>query len=315
MSKAGLAPKSTITRKSGTLRVAGKRVDVTNVDKPLYPDGFTKGDVIAYYSAVAPTVLPHLRGRAVTLKRYPDGTESQFFFQKNCAAHRPEWVKTVKMVGTTTETHHCLIDAEPQLLWAANLAAIELHVPMAKAAKPNTPTTMVFDLDPGPGLALTDCLTLGLRLRELLGRFDLECFAKTSGKKGLHVYVPLNTPKVTFDRTKSFARAVAMMLEKEDPTLVTATMAKARRSGRIFIDWSQNDEHKTTVAAYSLRAMDAPHVSTPITWTEVTKAARIRETSPLSFIPSAVLARLSRRGDLFAPVLTLRQPLPDLKAR
>ena len=294
------------------LSVGGRRLSLTNLEKVLYPSGFTKGQVIDYYVRVAPAMLPHLKGRAVTLKRYPGGSDEPFFYEKNCPAHRPPWVDTASVAGRSGNAaiDYCVIRDPATLVWAANLASLELHVTMARAAAPDRPTAMVFDLDPGPPAALPDCLRVGLRLRDLLAAIGLKCFPKTSGGKGLHVYVPLNTPGVTFDDTKSFARAVAEVFQRQSPKAVTAAMAKAGRAGKVFVDWSQNDRHKTTACAYSLRARDEPTVSTPVEWEEVERAAETRRGTPLVFTAEEVLARVARRGDLFAPVLALRQKLP-----
>src|SRR5690348_2282239 len=241
------------------LTLGGKRVPLSNLDKRLYPSGFTKGQAIDYYLRIAPMILPHLRSRAITLKRYPNGSRAPFFFEKNCPLHRPDWIKTARILSTRTENkevNHCLINDRAALLWVANLAALELHVPLAKADRPGRPTVMVFDLDPGAPATLVDCARLGIRLRDLLARLGLQSFPKTSGSKGLHVYVPLNGSGagVTFDDTKTFALAIASLLARDDPQKVTMNMSKSGRAGKVFVDWSQNDTHKTTVCAYSLRA-------------------------------------------------------------
>jgi bifunctional non-homologous end joining protein LigD len=296
---------------SASIALGRRRVKISNVDKKLYPDGFTKGQVLDYYMRVAPTMLRHTKGRAITLKRYPNGTTKPFFFEKNCNEYRPEWVKTAKIEGRTGDvTNHCVINDSATLLWAANLAALELHVPLALAKTHNRPTVMVFDLDPGPGFDIVDCCELGLDLRDLLHDLGLECFPKTSGSKGLHVYVPLNTPKVTFDDTKRYAQAVALLFHKQHPDRVTSNMSKQERGGKIFIDWSQNDHHKTTVCVYSLRAKDRPTVSTPVTWDEVKTVTRKRDAKKLVFLTEDVLRRIDKHGDLFEPVLKLKQRLP-----
>ncbi len=246
---------------STMFKVGNRQVGLSNLQKPLYPSGFTKGEVAEYYVRIAPVILPYLKGRAVTWKRYPNGTAAEFFFEKRCPPHKPDWVHTAGVVSRQNEgtVQHCVIDDMATLLWAANLAALELHVPLAIAAKPNRPTAMVFDLDPGPPATLLDCLRLSLHLRDRLKKIGLKIFPKTSGGKGLHLYVPLNTA-TTFDQTKIFARAIADQLVADDPAHVTANMSKALRSGKIFVDWSQNDDHKTTVCAYSLREPGANRI-------------------------------------------------------
>jgi bifunctional non-homologous end joining protein LigD len=298
-----------------TLKIGRRTLGISNVDKPLYPSGFTKGRVIDYYRDIAPVMLPHLKDRAITLKRYPNGTQSIFFFEKNCPSHHPVWMATicVSREGDKADPHHCLFNEPAALIWAANLAALELHVPLGKAKDPDRPTCMVFDLDPGAPADMLDCCRLAIQMRDLLHRLHLQSFAKTSGSKGLHFYVPLNTP-CTFDHTKNFARAIAQLFERQLPDKVTSSMSKSVRAGKIFIDWSQNDRHKTTVAVYSLRAKDRPTVSTPVAWKEIERALKKGDASDLSFETDAVLARVKKQGDLFEPVLKLKQKLPKLNA-
>ncbi len=246
---------------------AAPQPKLSNQAKVLFPKiGFTKGDLVDYYRRIAPLILPQLAGRAVTLKRYPDGVDGKSFFEKRCNAYRPDWVRTVRVAGQTAKDKtldYCLIEDEPSLVWAANLAAIELHVPLALAAEPDRPTTMVFDLDPGDG---ANPAPVALRLKSMLDHLKLASVVKASGGKGLHVLVPLNTPDVKFDQTKSFARAVALTLEQDDPKGVIASMSRAARAGKVFIDWSQNDRNKTTVCAFSVRARPDPSVSWPMEW-------------------------------------------------
>jgi bifunctional non-homologous end joining protein LigD len=296
-----------------TRKIGNRTLRFSNLDKPLYPGGFTKGQVLEYYLGIAPVMLPYLRGRAVTLRRFPDGVTAGTFYQKSCPDHRPPWVATARVKSRDSDefVDHCLLDERAALLWAANLAALEIHVPMARAADPGRPTAMVFDLDPGPPATIADCMRLGLSLRDLLHRAGLECLPKTSGSKGLHVYVPLNT-RVTFEQTKDFALAIATLLTKQNPKLVTANMSKAQRAGKVFVDWSQNDVHKTTVCAYSLRATEQPRVSTPVTWKEVQASLASKSGKPLVFSPADVLKRVAKVGDLFLPVLKQRQTLPSL---
>src|SRR6478672_3767484 len=294
------------------LTVAGKKLAVSNLNKVLYPKaGFTKGQVIDYYIRVAPVLLPHLRDRPLTMKRYPNGVEAAFFYEKNCPSHRPSWVKTARVwsEGNNRNMDYCLAQDLPTLVWAANLADLELHTSLARKKDVARPTMMVFDLDPGPPADIVKCCRVGLFLRDLLGKMKLESWAKTSGSKGLQVYVPLNTP-ATFDRTKALARALAEHLEREHPKLVISKMARALRAGKIFVDWSQNDEHKTTVNVYSLRAKEQPTVSTPVTWEEVENCLKKKSAKLLVFPSDKVLQRVKKMGDLFEPVETLKQKLP-----
>ena len=305
------------------LIVEGKKLAVSNLGKVLYPKaGFTKGQVIDYYIRIAPVLLPHLEDRPLTMKRYPDGVEGEFFYEKNCPAHRPKWVKTAKVwsEGNNRTMDYCLANDLPTLVWAANLADLELHTSLARKKDVARPTMMVFDLDPGAPADIVQCCQVGLWLRDLLAKMKMKSFAKTSGSKGLQVYVPLNTP-VTFDQTKDLSRALAQHLEEEHvdlatgrvrPTggLVTANMSKSVRKGKVFVDWSQNDEHKTTICVYSLRAREEPTVSTPITWDEVANCLKKKKADLLKFRSDKVLARVEKMGDLFEPVEKLKQKLP-----
>ncbi len=295
------------------LDVGGIRVPVSNLPKVLYPEaGFTKGDVINYYIRIAPFLLPHLKGRPVTMKRYPDGVKGFFFYERNCPSHRPRWMDTAK-VGRSDggQTEYCVINTLPALVWAANLADLELHTFLHRAAAVHRPTAIVFDLDPGPPADLLSCCAVALRLKAALDALGLECFPKTSGSKGLQVYVPLNVP-VTYDLTKAFAHQMADGLQRRTPGLVVSRMEKNLRSGKVLVDWSQNDGHKTTVNVYSLRATENPTVSTPVTWGEIAKAHRLKRSDSLVFGPESLLKRVDKIGDLFAPVLKLRQKLPSL---
>jgi len=296
--------------KGSTLTIGKRVIPLTNVDKVLYPSSFTKGQVVDYYVQIAPVMLPHLKGRAVTLKRYPNGSKAPFFFEKRCPSHKPEWVKVATVNGKEGNVVHCVLDDVASLAWVGNLAALELHVPLAKAATPNRPTWLVFDLDPGAPATLNDCAKVALRMRDLLGHMNMESMVKTSGSKGLHLYAPLNTA-VTFDQTKSFARSVAELLERDTPKDVTATMTRSVRTGRIFVDWSQNDQHKTTACVYTLRATDRPTVSTPLLWAEVESLAEGADPAKFSFVADQVLKRVKKHGDLFEPLLKLKQKLPS----
>jgi bifunctional non-homologous end joining protein LigD len=273
--------------------------------------GFTKAGVIDYYARVADAILPHLRDRPLTLKRYPDGVEAQSFYEKRCPKHRPAWVATAPVWSGRNEgdIDYCLCNDRATLIWMAQLAALELHPSLSLADEIERPTVLAFDLDPGEPAGILECCRVGLRLRELLGELDLECVPKTSGSKGLQVYVPLNA-EITYDQTKPFAHAVAQTLERAEPDLVVSRMAKKLRKGKVFVDWSQNDQHKTTVAVYSLRARERPTVSTPLEWEDVEEAAERQDPQALSFEASEVVDRVKDRGDLFAPVLELRQELP-----
>ncbi len=297
--------------KAVEVEVEGRRLKLSNLDKIFYPaTGFTKGQVIDYYRRVAPALLPHLRDRPLTLKRYPDGVEGQFFYEKQCPSHRPDWIETVT-VHNKRVIQYCLANDLPTLIWLANLADLELHTSLSRAEDVMQPTMMVFDLDPGEPAGIVECALVGAALRRLFTGLGLDCYPKTSGSKGLQVYVPLNGP-VTYDDTKPFARAIAMLLEKQMPELVVSSMKKSIRGGKVFVDWSQNDDHKTTVCVYSLRARERPTVSAPVHWEEVERALEQRDPDLLVFDCDAVLGRVEREGDLFAPVLDQRQALPQL---
>ncbi len=294
------------------LVVEGKKLSVSNLDKVLYPKvGFTKGQVVDYYIRIAPVLLPHLEDRPLTMKRYPNGVDAEFFYEKNCPAHRPKWVKTAKVwsEGNNRMMDYCLAQDLPTLVWAANLADLELHTSLAKKKDVARPTMMVFDLDPGAPADIVQCCQVGIWLRDLLTKMKLKSFAKTSGSKGLQVYVPLNTP-VTFDQTKDLSRALGQLLEREHVDLVTSNMSKSVRKGKVFVDWSQNDEHKTTICVYSLRAKEEPTVSTPVSWDEVANCLKKKKADLLKFRSDKVLARVEKLSDLFAPVEKLKQKLP-----
>ncbi len=291
-----------------TVEVDGRRLVVSNLAKVLYPlVGFTKADVIEYYVRVAPVMLTHIEGRGITLRRWPDGVTGESFYEKRCPKHRPPWVGTVPGPGDRGGSiDYCSIDEVAALAWSANLAALEIHAPMARGADIESPTMVVFDLDPGAPAAMAECCTVALRIRDVLATLGLELWAKTSGSKGLQLYLSLNTPH-THDHASSFALAVAQLLERQFPNDVISTMTRAARSGKVFIDWSQNSRHKTTVAAYSLRGKDRPTVSTPVSWAEVDAGAT---GEPLDFTAVEVLERVARHGDLFAPTATVEQRLP-----
>jgi bifunctional non-homologous end joining protein LigD len=294
------------------LIVEDRKIQVSNLDKVLYPKvGFTKGHVIDYYIRIAPVLLPHLKDRPLTMKRYPDGVDGQFFYEKNCPSHRPKWVTTAKVwsEGNNRMMEYCLAQDLPTLVWAANLADLELHTSLSRKNNIKRPTMMVFDLDPGAPADIVQCCQVGLSLRDLLGKMKLKSFAKTSGSKGLQVYVPLNT-SVTYDQTKDLSRGLAQHLEGEHRDLVTSNMSKAVRKGKVFVDWSQNDEHKTTICVYSLRAREEPTVSTPVLWDEVATCLKKKKANLLKFRSDKVITRVDKMGDLFEPVEELKQKLP-----
>ncbi|MGI8965367.1 MAG: non-homologous end-joining DNA ligase, partial [Limisphaerales bacterium] len=258
-------------RQTSELEVDGKRLQVSNLEKVLYPKtGFTKGQVIDYYIKISPALLPHLENRPLTLKRYPNGVEQPFFYEKKCPSHRPGWVKTAAVwsEGNQDNINFCLANDLSALVWAANLADLELHTFLSRKPKFQTPTMVVFDLDPGPPATIVECCQVALWFKEILDDMKLKSFPKTSGSKGLQIYIPLNTP-ATFDLTKTFAKKLAEQLERDHPELVVSKMAKILRQGKVLVDWSQNDDHKTTICVYSLRAKEKPTVSTPVSWNEV----------------------------------------------
>ncbi len=291
---------------SVSVDVEGRTLQLSSLDKVLFPAaGFTKSQVIDYYARIAPVLVPHVTNRCMTVRRFPDGVDGDAFYSKRCPDYRPDWVATARGPGDK-EIDFCRIDEAATLVWMANLAALELHAPMARADDLENPTMLVFDLDPGEPASIIECCQVALYLREVLESVNLVGFAKTSGSKGLQIYVPLNEQH-RHDHASSFALACGQLLTKQHPTEVLVTMAKAERTGKVFVDWSQNSRHKTTAAVYSLRAKQTPTVSTPVTWDEVAEGAQGRV---LSFLTDEVLDRVDQMGDLFAPTLTLRQDLP-----
>jgi len=291
------------------VEIGERRLSVSNLDKVLYPlVGFTKAQVIDYYVRVAPTMLRHIGDRGVTLRRWPNGVNEQSFFEKRCPSHRPDWMKTCGGPGDRGGSiDYCCIGEVAALAWTANMAALEIHAPMARCGDIETPTMVVFDLDPGAPATIVECCQVALDVRDVLDHLGLEVFAKTSGSKGMQLYVPVNTP-ATHEQASSFALAVGQLLEKQFPQRIIVNMAKAARSNKVFIDWSQNSRHKTTIAPYSLRALERPTVSTPIDWDEVAAGA---DGEPLIFEAADVLERIDDSGDLFAEALTLEQTLPQ----
>ncbi|MDP1991590.1 MAG: non-homologous end-joining DNA ligase [Syntrophales bacterium] len=294
--------------------VAGRNLSLSNLEKDLYPSfGFTKAQILEYYRRIAPFILPHLKGRALTLKRYPDGVGEEFFFEKRCPTYRPSWVKTAEIPQHDGESITvCLINDLNTLIWVENLASLELHVPLARADSPETPDAVVFDLDPGDQADILDCARVALIIRDLLSPLRLTGYAKTSGQKGLHVFVPLNRKEATFADTKQFSKAVAEVLQRNYPDLVTAKMAKGERRKKVFINWSQNDASKTMICVYSLRARKKPFVSFPLAWKELEELAGQGDPEKLHILHSDALRRTEIEGDLFREVLVKKQKLPYL---
>jgi bifunctional non-homologous end joining protein LigD len=287
--------------------VDGRELRFTNWDKVLFPaTGFTKGDLVAFYARIAPAVLPHLHDRPLTLKRYPNGVNAPYFYEKQSPSHRPEWVPTAR-VG---DVNYTLCQDRATLVWLANLADIELHTSLSLAAKPETPTMLVFDLDPGAPATVVECCEVALVLRGLFKALGLECVTKTSGSKGMQLYVPLNDPNVTYRQTKPFARQIAELLEQRLPELVVSRMTKRLRGGKVLVDWSQNDDHKTTVTVYSVRARERPTVSTPVSWDEIQECRDAADPERLVFSTDQVLERVAAQGDSFAMLLSTKQQLP-----
>ena len=305
-----------MAKNESVIEVEGRQIELSNLDKVLYPKaGFTKGQVIDYYVRIAPVLLPHLADRALTLKRYPNGVDGMHFYEKNCPSYRPQWMKTARVwsEGNNRYMDYCVVADLPTLVWLGNLADLELHTSLSRAPETQRPTVIAFDLDPGAPATIVQCCQVGLWVREIFEQFGLQAFAKTSGSKGLQVYVPLNTA-VTYEQTKPFAKAIARLLEERHPDLVVSDMKKALRVNKVFVDWSQNDDYKTTVNVYSLRAKDHPTVSTPVTWNEVENCLKKGDPELLVFTSDKVLERAEKSGDLFEPVLKLKQKLPPLTA-
>jgi bifunctional non-homologous end joining protein LigD len=300
-------------RKRTKVTVAGRELSLSNLDKVLYPQaGFSKGELIEWYARMGEVLLPHLRGRPLTMKRYPDGVDATHFYEKRCPKHRPEWVETARVWSERhqEEIEYCLVEDLPTLVWAANLANVELHTSLSLAAAIERPTAVVFDLDPGDPADVLDCAQVAIWIRGMFEQLGLNAYPKTSGSKGMQIYVPLNTA-VTYEQSKPFARAVAETLERKFPERVVSQMTKAKRGGKVLVDWSQNDQHKTTVNVYSLRAKERPTVSTPLAWEEVEAALAAGDPGALVFDHAAVLERVESKGDLFAPLLSEKQHLPD----
>jgi bifunctional non-homologous end joining protein LigD len=296
-----------VAAKRQEVEIDGRTLSLSNLDKVLYPEaGFTKGHVIDYYTRVSPVLLPHLRGRPLTLKRYPNGVDAPHFYEKQCPSHAPDWVETAPL----GDINFCMANDLPTLVWLANLADLELHTSLALAEDYGTPTVIAFDLDPGPPATIVECAEVALDLRMVFEHLGMEAFPKTSGSKGMQVYVPLNTPS-SYEVTRPFARGLAELLERRRPDLVVSEMKKSLRGGKVFVDWSQNASFKTTVNVYSLRAKAQPTVSTPLRWEEVEAVTESRDPGDLVFTSADVLERVAEHGDLFAGVNELRQTLPE----
>lgn len=291
-----------------TVSVEGQRLRLSNLDKVLYPaTGFTKGEVLHYYTRIAPAMLPHLADRPVTMRRYPDGVAADPFYDKDASRHAPDWVRVVRLPTPGSSKAHdeigyAVIDGLPALVWAGNLAGLELHVPqwtVDARGTPQPPDLVVFDLDPGPSTSVVECARVAEAIREVVTADGLVPYAKTSGSKGLQVYAPVRVADPA--DSAAYARQVAERLAAQHPAEVVARMARAARRGKVLVDWSQNNPAKTTVAAYSLRGRELPTVSTPVTWEEI---AACEEPGNLVFTAEEVVERVQRLGDLFAPLVT-----------
>ncbi|HWR13306.1 MAG TPA: non-homologous end-joining DNA ligase [Terriglobales bacterium] len=302
-------------RTAETVEIQGRELTLSNLDKVMYPEtGFTKAQIIDYYVRIAPVLLPHLKGRPLTMKRYANGVQGEFFYEKNCPTHRPDWVQTTAVWshGNNRWMDYCTIQDLPTLVWTANLASIELHTSLSLGKKIEQPTYIVFDLDPGPPADILKCCRVGLWVRDIFDKLGMKSFSKTSGSKGLQIYVPLNTA-VTYDQTKPFAKTIARILETVHPDDVVSDMKKSLRVNKVLVDWSQNDQYKTTVNVYSMRAKDRPTVSTPIEWKEVELCLKKQDPELLVFETQDTLARVEKMGDIWEPLLKTKQKLPKLE--
>lgn len=301
-----------VSRDKYEVEVEGRMLRLSNLGRVLYPaTGFTKGDLIDFYEAVSPVLVPHLTDRPLTMRRFPGGVEEPGFWEKRCPTHRPDWVQTASIWSSSNEAQvdYCVVNDAASLIWAANLADIELHTSLATVLNRDRPDSVVFDLDPGPPADVLDCAAIAVLIRGMFTEIGLETFVKTSGSKGLQLYAPLNS-EVSYQETRPFAHQVAQSFEAQMPDRVVSKMKKSLRSGKVFIDWSQNAEHKTTACVYSMRARPEPSVSTPVTWAEVESAIESDDAADLTFGPRELLDRVRRGGDLFAGLLELEQELP-----
>lgn len=288
--------------------VEGKELKLSNLKKVLYPaSGYTKAEVIDYYRQIGPCILPHLRNRPVTLKRFPEGVEKDFFYEKNCPVYRPEWVETSGSKSPGSK-NYCLINDLPSLIWIQNLASLEIHTLLAAAENTDRPTMIVFDLDPGEPAGILECAEIALIMRDMLTGLGLRSFPKTSGGKGIHFYIPLNTD-VNYEQTKFFAKTVAQVMERHYPDKVVSKMTKTLRKGKVFIDWSQNTRHKTTACVYSLRAREYPSVSMPVAWEDLENVIKTGDPEQLHYPPHRTLRFVEENGDIFREVLDLKQTL------
>ncbi|MEN6624419.1 MAG: non-homologous end-joining DNA ligase [Smithella sp.] len=292
--------------------IAGKKLTLTNLDKNIYPSfGLTKAQILDYYRRISPFMLPHLQDRALTLKRYPNGVEEEYFFEKRCPAHRPAWVSTAEIAQRREEPiTACLVNDLSTLMWVENLASIELHIPQARSGSQEIPDYMVFDLDPGDGADILVCAKVAMILKDMLDEMKLVSCVKTSGQKGLHIFVPLNNQDTTFDDIKKFTKAMAEILQNNYPEMVTSKMAKEYRKEKVFINWSQNNAAKTMVCVYSLRARKNPTVSCPLSWKELEEKSARNQPEEFQFLYIDALERAEKMGDLFQDVLTKKQRLP-----
>lgn len=294
------------------LEVEGREVLISNPDKVFYPEtGFTKAEVIDYYIRIAPALLPHLKDRPLSLKRYPHGVEVSYFYQKEAPPARPKWIKTTPVPSTQrgVPINYVVCNDLATLVWLANAANLEFHTFMHTAKDLTRPTQVAFDLDPGPGADALTCARVALMLKDQFAALKMKAFPKVSGSKGVQLHVPLNTP-ATYEETKVFSRHFALALSRQHPKLVTALMKKELRKGKVFVDWSQNDEHKTTSCVYTMRGVPKPSVAAPVEWKELQAAVDADDLALLRFTPDQVLKRVKKKGDLFAPVETLQQKLP-----
>lgn len=306
---------------AGELDVGGRRLRIRHLDRVIFPaTGTTKSELLRYYVAVSEVMLAHLRERLLHMHRYPEGVERPRFWQKGCPEHRPDWIPTAPVWSADKGEHinYCVVNELAALLWAVNLGSLELHTSLHTRADLHRPTVLAFDLDPGEGTTILHCGETALRLRELTESAGLHAFPKTSGSKGLQVYVPLNG-ETSYAQTKPAARRIAEVLEAQTPEQVVSNMARALRQGKVLVDWSQNTEHKSMVCVYSVRAKARPTVSTPVSWSEIEAALDAGRPEQLQFEMAEVLERVAAHGDLFAPVLSERQvlaaPQPQLTDR
>jgi bifunctional non-homologous end joining protein LigD len=294
------------------VEVDGRRLSLSNLDKVLYPDaGTVKAEVVDYYTRIAPVLLPHISGRPMTFTRWPDGVDGKSFFEKNAPRHTPDWVRTVRLPAPGSAMNrdtidYVVVDELATLVWAANLAALELHVPQWQVGPRGAvrePDLLVFDLDPGPPASIVECAAVALLLREVLAADGLKGWPKSSGSKGMQLYVPIRPAPA--ESTSAYAKELAQRLEADRPDLVVSRMTKSLRPGKVFVDWSQNNAAKTTIAPYSLRARPHPTVSTPLTWEEVEDC---READDLRFVATEVLLRVDQHGDLLEGLLAPDRP-------